>query len=376
LAVGLMALCAGACTADELETTVPDLKWGALPDLPVPVSGAFAGISGGQLIVAGGAHFPTPLFDGGTKEWVDTIYTLKPGDAEWTAEGTLPRPTAYGATVQRGDWVYCVGGGDAERHYADVVTVGWLDQCESRPGRRPGELIMVLMAEPRFAVWPDLQPPLPTTCAFTSAALIDRTVYVAGGQETPTSTEAMANFWSVNVLTANREWQILDPWPGPARILPVAASCGGSFYLFSGCELYPDDEGKAARRYLSDAYRYTPGEGWEKLADMPRPAVAAPTPAPVIDGRYILLLGGDDGANAGRTWELKDKHPGFPRDILAYDTVADAWLTMGELPKSLVTTPTIPMPYGFIIPGGEDRPGHRSPAILRAKPIAQREDGG
>jgi N-acetylneuraminic acid mutarotase len=57
----------------------------------------------------------------------------------------------------------------------------------------------------------------------------------------------MANFWSVNVLTANREWQILDPWPGPARILPVAASCGGSFYLFSGCELYPDDEGKAAR---------------------------------------------------------------------------------------------------------------------------------
>ena len=31
----------------------------------------------------------------------------------------------------------------------------------------------------------------------------------------------------------------------------------------------PDDEGKAARRYLSDAYRYTPGEGWEKLADMP-----------------------------------------------------------------------------------------------------------
>ncbi len=31
---------------------------------------------------------------------------------------------------------------------------------------------------------------------------------------------------------------------------------------------------------------------------------------------------------------------------------------------------------GFIIPGGEDRPGHRSPTILRAKPVEPREDGG
>ena len=94
----------------------------------------------------------------------------------------------------------------------------------------------------------------------------------------------------------------------------------------------------------------------------------------MVGDRYILILGGDDGENADRVWELKDRHPGFRHDILAYDTLTDRWATAGEIPHALVTTTTVPMPYGFVIPGGEDRPGHRSAEVMRAKPA--REDGG
>ena len=62
-------------------------------------------------------------------------------------------------------------------------------------------------------------------------------------------------------------------------MLSVAGACDGSFYLFSGAELHAGADGKPVRRYLTDAYVFKPGMGWEKLPDMPRPAVAAPSPA-------------------------------------------------------------------------------------------------
>ena len=54
-------------------------EWERLP--PVPdgegVAGAFAGVSGGALVVAGGAHFPDRKpWDGGTKRWHDAVYLL------------------------------------------------------------------------------------------------------------------------------------------------------------------------------------------------------------------------------------------------------------------------------------------------------------
>jgi N-acetylneuraminate epimerase len=359
--VSALLLCTRPAT---IRAQPPELTWGSLPDLPVPLSGHFAGIVKDRLVIVGGAHFPTPLFEGGEKVWESAVYSIKPGEPEWTKVGHFPRPVAYGASVTwRGHLLVCIGGGDAERHYRDTTLALPMSIMASAP------------AGTKELMWEDILPPLPKPCAFSSAALIDDRVYVAGGQEAPDSTEAMSNFWRLCVADPTiLGWEELDPWPGPARILPVAASANGAFYLFSGCELFPGDDGKARRRYLRDGYRYRPGQGWEKLADMPRPAVAAPTPAPVIGDRHVLILGGDDGENADRVWELKDKHPGFHHDILAYDTLMDRWETAGNIPHALVTTTTVPMPYGFVVPGGEDRPGHRSAEVMRAKPA--REDGG
>jgi hypothetical protein len=63
----------------------------------------------------------------------------------------------------------------------------------------------------------------------------------------------------------------------------------------------------------------------------------------------------------------------LPR-LPAYDTLTDGWKRASDIPHALVTTTTVPMPYGFVVPGGADRPGHRSAEVLRATPA--RKDGG
>jgi N-acetylneuraminate epimerase len=115
------------------------------------------------------------------------------------------------------------------------------------------------------------------------------------------------------------------------------------------------------REYLRDAYRYQPGRKWARIADLPRPAVAAPTPAPALGQSTILVMGGDDGTLVN--FQALEKHPGFPRSILEYNFVTDTWNDAGEVPISHVTTTMVRWHDRFIMPSGEVRPGKRSPAI-------------
>jgi N-acetylneuraminic acid mutarotase len=79
-----------------------------------------------------------------------------------------------------------------------------------------------------------------------------------------------------------------------------------------------------------------------------------------VDGK-LLLLSGDDGSLAG--FQPLEKHPGFPKDILAYDPALDRWSALGEVPAPRATVPCIEWRGAFIIPSGEARPGVRSPEV-------------
>ncbi len=166
------------------------------------------------------------------------------------------------------------------------------------------------------------------------------------------------------------QWEILEPWLGPARSNPVAAAHDGSFYLFSGVERTPDGQGGLSLRFLTDAYRFHPDQGWEQLADLPHAVAAAPSPAAQYGPTHVLIFGGNDGADVPRVQELKDRHPGFRRDILAYHIITDTWVTLDSLPAAHVTTPVVQWGSDVIIPSGEIRPGTRSPAVHRATPVA------
>jgi SSS family transporter len=76
------------------------------------------------------------------------------------------------------------------------------------------------------------------------------------------------------------------------------------------------------------------------------------------------VLGGDDGSQVDVP---AAEHAGFPRDVLAYHTITDTWVTFDELPFSLVTTPTVTRGEQFIVPGGESQPGIRSTAVWQGR---------
>ena len=102
-----------------------DLNWRQLPDLPerLGVAGPFVGVHGPALIVAGGANFPEPIWDDATqKQWHDRIHVLlrSEGEYEWIDGGVLERPLGYGAAVSTPEGVVCMGGNDANEHFAGL----------------------------------------------------------------------------------------------------------------------------------------------------------------------------------------------------------------------------------------------------------------
>ncbi|MDE2828446.1 MAG: hypothetical protein OXL40_14285 [Bacteroidota bacterium] len=324
------------------------LDWHRLPDLPDPigVGGPCAGISNGALIVAGGAHFRDPFLQGGEKVWTDSIYVLTSSFSEWISGFTLTRPTGYTVAAQWEDEVICAGGGDARKHFKEVIALHWDGDSVSQRSF----------------------PALPQPRAFASGAVVETTLYVAGGLETPDDTVASRNFWALNLADPGAQWQILEPAPGAPRHSAVSGASDGAFYLFSGTALEPDTAGAIAYEFLTDAYRYHPSHGWERLRDLPYPAAAAPSPAIAVGPSHFLVLGGNTGVDVARVQELGDQHPGFSRDVLAYHVITDTWAHLGTLPMGQVTVPTVQQGGRVIIPSGEIRPGVRTAAVWQATP--------
>lgn len=324
------------------EPSVERFDWQTLPALPQPSGGQMAGVSNNTLLVIGGSYFNVPPWDGGAKLWLDTIHALEPQANEWKLAGRLAHPLAYGVAVTTDDGVIVLGGSDGQHNYAEVCKLRYIN----------GKLEQITL------------PALPQPLANFGAALLGNTIYVTGGQRTPTATAAVNALWALDLNEREPRWQTLAPLPDAARILPVVAAQDGGVYVFSGAELSAGADGKAVRRYLRDSWKYQPGKSWSRIADAPRAVVAAP--ALRYGQSHILVFSGDDGANATRTLELKNNHPGFSRDVLAYHTITDTWVKMGELPESLVTTAAVSWQGAIVFPGGEDRPGHRLGSVVTA----------
>ena len=180
-----------------------DASWSRLAPLPDPlgVASPFTGVSGGALLVAGGANFPDKMpWEGGKKVWHDRVWVLEQPGATWKEAGALPRPLAYGVSVTLKNKLFCLGGSDASRHHASVFTLEW----------KNGKLTAISEA------------PLPLPLALAAGAVDDNdTIYLACGSTDPGEQQASNRVFRLPSSDPSPAWQELPPLPAEPRILPA-----------------------------------------------------------------------------------------------------------------------------------------------------------
>jgi SSS family transporter len=355
--VGCAARVRGAERGDAAPASGMSLDWQALPELPdeLGVAGPFVGVHSGVLIVAGGANFPRPVWEQ-AKVWRDEIFVLRPTPAgpEWTRGGVLPRPVAYGAAVSTELGVVCLGGNDAQETFRDVFVLRW--------DATAGTVTRVEF------------PPLPAPCAYGQAVQIGESIYLAGGQSGTDLSTAMRNLWRLELSTqddpAVSVWRELPPCPGAARAFNITARQHNGYeeclYVLSGRAPAGKDI-----QFLTDMWEFTPQtSAWRRRADVPRCVMGGTGIG--FGQSHLFVLGGDDGARFHQTDELQDRHPGFPRESLAYHTITDTWTSAGTSPQNQVTTIPVLWNGRMVVASGEVRPRVRTPSVWSVAPVPVR----
>ena len=374
------------------------ISWDRLPDLPpaegqsdqLGLAGPYVGVHHDTLIVAGGANFPhgapwdsaqTSVPRSGKKIYWDEIYALafNPADANsgWRQSASrLPRPMGYGVAISTEYGIVCIGGeskpfsvdetgNQTQRmeRFADVYVIAWDPTSEQATISRQISRNGTSTALPR----------LPSPLTGHAGALVENTIYIAGGDLGEGATNT---FWALDLNAKALLWKQLPSWPGPPRVLPIAATQNDGiedcFYLLSGRNTSNGNPSVLLR----DAYRYSPTKRrWKRLADAPRCLMAGTGIG--VGVHHILAIGGDDGTIFTQLERLapdndsiaaiQRTHPGFNRDILAYHTITDTWTNHPEsLPvnASHVTTNVVKWRDQLVIPTGEIRPAVRTPSVL------------
>lgn len=375
-----------------------ELNWSSLPNLPDEkgLNGSFSGVHNDVMIIAGGANFPNePVWEGGKKKWYDSIYVLeKEGEhTSWVSniDIKLPKPMAYGVSVETSEGLLCIGGDNENEVFSDVMLLSWDKKSRSLSIKQ--------------------LPSLPHPLSGMGLGKIDDVVYIVGG------IKAKGDKPSTAFLTFNLKsqigrpaytWKQLNDFPAQGRIQPVVVGQSNGhqdcLYVFSG--LHIDDRGEIPYQMLSDVYQYDPHkELWTGKNAVPQngtPGISngyiAAAPAIAVGGSHILIFGGAGGpeqhlykrgeilneinrlntnplrsdSNQNHIEELENsslallKKTRFAPGVWSYHTITDTWLPLGSLPMGpQVVTRAFYWDKDIIIPGGESHPGVRTNRISK-----------
>ncbi|SJN28519.1 kelch repeat-containing protein [Sphingobacterium sp. JB170] len=343
--------------AVHLDAQAQKASWGMLAAIPdsLGFAGSYAGKLEGGIVYAGGAQFKggIPPWKNGNKVYSDKVYFLSTETASWELLGRLPMPLGYGASASFNGNFFIAGGSDGATCYKQTYQISLASDSL------------------QIKKLPSLPVPL-TNLAF---AQYNNYWYVIGGQVEQPANQASKSVFRFDLSAPDRGWQQLADLPGEGRIFAAAAASSSGLYVFSGASLH-----QAKRRYLNDGFFFN-GESWTKIAPVPYSitAVANPGIAGVIEDE-ILFVSGDDGKLAQS--DLREKHPGFARNVLSYHIKQNQWSVRDTIPKFLkahssgkklrvhapVTTSAVVWNGSIIIPGGEARPAVRTNQVLIYKP--------
>lgn len=335
-------------------------KLAPLPDRE-GFAGMFAGVVDGKLIAAGGANFPRGYpWEGGRKYWYDDIFVLdSPTAAKWARSQTrLPRPAGYGLSFSFENRVYLAGGETGPSETQPAIEPACLNTVVSL-GFENGRIVH------------RMERPLPEPLKDACGVLVGSRYHLFGGVTTPAASAASNRLYVLDLTDRQRGWQRMPDLPSAGRFQAVAGSDGHDFFVYSGIVPVIGADGMPTRQkpYLREVWRFLPGPDrtsgrWTRLADMPREAAAAPSPAIAMPHGGLAILAGATGADHSKP---QKSHAGWCIEALVHDTASDRWQIVPgvfEAGQAVVTTPTVKWNGLDIAVSGEIAPGRRTPTLV------------
>jgi N-acetylneuraminic acid mutarotase len=285
------------------------------------------------------------------------VYDVK-GDTIIMADSSvrLPSKVGYAAVAQLNDGIFYAGGENEKGPLTNV----YLIQKNSKNG-------LVIIS------WPDLPEALTNAVAVATS----NAVYVLGGA---TKNGVSDKVWAIYLNDINAGWKYVSTMPQPTSFA-AAVFAQGQVYIMGGRKKGTDG--------ISEIYNQTfawniANNTWSKKAPLPY-VVSAATAVALPD--KILFIGGDKGvvfhevemlaskiaatsdlSVKNNLTEIKNKlqqtHPGFSKDILAYNLTTNTWRSFAQLTVAApVTTYAFIFNHKIILPAGEVKPGVRTPLI-------------
>jgi N-acetylneuraminate epimerase len=332
------------------------------------LAGPIAGAHGNFALVAGGANFENGLpWKGGKKKYHDEIFLMEKtesGSYLWKQSSErLPFAMAYPACVTVEQGLISIGGEDFDSPVNDVFLFTFQDGTVKQSNL----------------------PRLPVATSSAGAALIDSTIFVAGGL---TSEGATSAFYSFELNQPEKGWRILPELPvalSHAVVVSQNDSTEACIYVLGG-----RNKTSEVSTFLSSVWKYKPSiQKWGLESDIisdGKPIGLSAGTGIAVGSHHIVMFGGDPGIFFNRTermnaalekvsgeekqmlWQEKDlmltNHPGFSKDILAFNTLLKSWENIDQITgESPVTTTAFSWNGTIVIPSGEVRPGVRTPNV-------------
>lgn len=333
-----------------------------LPPLPdrEGFAGMFAGVVDGKLLAAGGANFPQGYpWQGGRKVWYDQIFILdSPDEKTWSkSDLRMLLPAGYGLSFSFENRMFIAGGETGPSVIESKVEPVCLKTVISF-GFEKGKLA----SRPE----PSIPEPLKDSCG----VLIGNRFFLVGGLTSPSATMASNRLYILDLNDRLTGWRRGPDLPAAGRFQSVAGTDGRNLFVYSGIVPKAAADGTQIRSkpYLREVWRFSPGSNplagqWKRLADMPREAAAAPSPAIRSPLGDLVILSGATGADHSKP---QQSHEGWTSDALIHEPAADRWHVVRktfETGQAVVTAPTVHWTGIDIAVSGEIAPGRRTPTL-------------
>ncbi len=346
----VMASC-GAHNSEDITT----VEWEQTTSFPDRAgrSAAYAGVSDGQLVVAGGCNFPgTPASEGGSKLFYNDIHTLVNG--EWVkSKAQLPDASAYGVSIQADDKLYFIGGtSDGKSSLSSVYSYadGVLTPHKSMPHGRDN----------------------------MAGAAIGSNLYIVGGviDGVPTNEVLVYD-------TQSDEWSQIAPYPGAPRVQPVVVAQNAAeekrLYLFGGFDTQ-------TKSVMTDGWAYSPREKrWMPLESSPESVAggvgfAVGVHSIVAGGgvdkdrfEYGLSISSDSVRKHYMTQEPSWYQ--FGDELYAYNTIVNRWSKLASMPAARAGATIVEGDGEWFMVMGETKPGVRSDEVWVARTVSNHSFG-